>query len=216
MLRLLIIILFTGVSLLASGQNHFPKGRVSFERPIKGDFSFSRNWAYPCCVFLTDSGIRYTRDAQLAAPVDTVHLYYTACVLSNTKMDDSLVYAFADRYGDTLLLSFQSVTPSLGPTFIVCFVKDSFWISSIELPVRQHQRAAYSYQITKQALWVERPIKQGFPLRGRLDISFKQTYHRVNDSDRVREFYFKGPFQTSLLYGTAANMGCCAMAGRSQ
>ncbi len=93
--------------------------RITVDKNLKGNFSFTKNWDYPEGIFRDVSTGEFTTDG---SPLDTTHLYFTSNCSTNVQGGYNIRYCYANKEGNKIKLTFSDGLPAYASKFYIYLV----------------------------------------------------------------------------------------------
>ncbi len=170
--------------------------KVTVDKNLKGNFSFTKNWDYPEGVFKDDSTGEFTTDGSL---LDTTHLFFTANCSTNVQGGYDIRYCYATKVKNKIRLTFADGLPAYASEFYVYIDTSSFWcdVETIYPAITKGQKK--SCTIAKQKLTLDKSkYSKGDTIKGFIEMEFIETVSVPNKAVQKRNLFLKGYFKTPL------------------
>ena len=170
--------------------------KVTVDKSLKGNFSFSKKWDYPEGVFKDDSTGEFTTDG---SPLDTTHLFYTANCSTNVQGGYDIRYCYAKKDKNKITLTFADGLPAYASEFYVYIDTTNFWCDAETIYPVFIKGQKKSCTIIKQKLTVDKPkYSKGDKIKGFIEMDFIETVSVPKKAVQKRKYLFKGYFKTTL------------------
>ena len=170
--------------------------KVTVDKNLKGNFSFTKKWDYPEGVFKNDSTGEFTTDG---SPLDTTHLFFTANCSTNVQGGYDIMYCYATKAKNKITLTFADGLPAYASEFYVHIDTSRFWcdVETIYPAITKGQKK--SCTIVKQKLTLDKSkYLKGDTIKGFIEMEFIETVSVPNKAVQKRNLFLKGYFKTPL------------------
>lgn len=170
--------------------------KITVDKNLKGEFSFTKKWDYPEGVFKDDSTGEFTTDG---GPLETTYLFYTANCSTNVQGGYNIRYCYATKANNKIILTFVDGLPAYASEFFVHIDTSSFWCAAETIyPAIAKGQKKYC-TIIKQKLIVDKPkYSKGDSIKGFIEMEFIETVAVPNKEVQNRNYFLKGYFKTPI------------------
>jgi len=170
--------------------------KVTIDKNLKDNFSFTKKWDYPEGVFKDDSTGEFTVDG---SPLDTTHLFFAANCSTNVQGGYDIRYCYATKDKNKITLTFAGGLPAYASEFYVYIGTLSFWCDAETIyPVIAKGQKKFC-TIIKQKLIVDKPeYSRGDTIKGFIEMEFIETVAVPNKPVQKRSYFLKDYFKTPL------------------
>ena len=170
--------------------------KITVDKNLKGNFSFTKKWDYPEGVFKDDSTGEFTTDG---SPLDTTHLFYTANCSTNVQGGYDIRYCYATKDKNKIILTFADGLPAYASEFYVDIDTANFWCDAETIYPAIVRGQKKSCTIVKQKLSVDKPkYSKGDIIKGFIEMEFIEKISVPNKAVQKRNYFLKGYFKTPL------------------
>ena len=170
--------------------------KITVDKNLKGNFSFTKKWDYPEGVFKDDSTGEFSTDG---SPLDTTHLFYTANCSTNVQGGYDIRYCYATKDKNKITLTFADGLPAYASEFYVHIDTANFWCDAETIYPAIVRGQKKSCTIVKQKLSVDKPkYSKGDIIKGFIEMEFVETIAVLNKPVQKRNYFLKGYFKTPL------------------
>jgi hypothetical protein len=184
---------------LVGANNVFIKqvvSKITVNKHLKGDFSFTKKWDYPEGIFKEDSTGEFGTDG---SPLDTTHLFYTANCSTNLQGGYKIRYCYAKKFDHKITLTFADGLPAYASKFYVHIDSSDFWCEAETIyPMFVKGQKKYCTTIKQKLIIDKSTYSKGDSIKGYIEMEFIETVELPSSRVHKNRYFLKGNFKTPV------------------